>query len=216
VPARGDPASAQTAQPTSLVATTPDTPSTPRPGELFRLAAAVYLVLALLGLGGIGIARGGIPPALLLPALPWWVDVLAGAAAAALLLGAWWLVRRFALARELEARLRDRLGPLGPGEAYGLALLSGVAEEVFFRGALQPAIGMPVATLLFAVLHSGRGRAMLLWTASALVAGSLLGALMLWRGSLFAPILCHTLVNAVQLRRLLVVTAHGSAAPPAT
>jgi hypothetical protein len=198
------------------VATTPDVPHTPRPGEVFRLAAAVYLVLALLGLGGIGIARDGIPPALFLPASPWWVDVLAGVAAAALVLGGWWLARHFAIARELELRLRDRLGPLTVGEAHGLALLSGVAEEVFFRGALQPALGMPAATLLFAILHSGRGREMLLWTGSALAAGALLGELMLWRGSLFAPVLCHTLVNAVQLRRLLVVVARESAAPPAT
>ena len=44
----------------------------------------------------------------------------------------------------------------------------------------------------------------------ALAAGAVLGALVLWRGTLFAPILCHALVNAVQLRRLLV-----DAPPPA-
>jgi len=75
---------------------------------------------------------------------------------------------------------------------------------VFFRGAVQPAWGFYPATLIFAALHSGRGRAMMLWTTSALAAGAVLGALMLWRGSLFAPIVCHALVNAVQLRRLLV------------
>jgi membrane protease YdiL (CAAX protease family) len=63
--------------------------------------------------------------------------------------------------------------------------------------------------VLFAALHSGRGREMLLWAFSALVAGALLGALMLWRGTLFAPILCHALVNAVQLRRLLATPAAG-------
>jgi membrane protease YdiL (CAAX protease family) len=82
-------------------------------------------------------------------------------------------------------------------------LLSGIAEEVFFRGAVQAACGFLPATLLFAALHSGRGREMLLWTASALAAGALLGAMMLGRGTLFAPIVCHALVNAVQLRRLL-------------
>ena len=75
---------------------------------------------------------------------------------------------------------------------------------MFFRGAVQPAWGFYPATLIFAALHSGRGRAMMLWTTSALAAGAVLGALMLWRGSLFAPIVCHALVNAVQLRRLLV------------
>ena len=84
---------------------------------------------------------------------------------------------------------------------------------MFFRGAVQPAWGFYPATLIFAALHSGRGRAMMLWTTSALAAGAVLGALMLWRGSLFAPIVCHTLVNAVQLRRLLVAP---SAATPAS
>ena len=178
---------------------------TPRAGELFRLAAWVYLVLAVAGLAWIGIQRRGIPAALFLPARPdWWIDPLAGAGAAVVLLLVWWAVRRLPIARQLELTLRTRLGRLTVGEAYGLALLSGVAEEVFFRGAVQTAWGYPAATLLFAALHSGRGREMLLWTASALAAGSLLGALMLWRGTLFAPILCHALVNAVQLRRLLV------------
>lgn len=121
-----------------------------------------------------------------------------------MLLVTWWVARWIPLARELEATLRERLGPLTLGEAYGLAVLSGVAEEVFFRGALQPAWGFLPATVIFAVLHSGRGRAMALWTSSALAAGAVLGALMLCRGTLFAPILCHALVNAVQLRRLLV------------
>jgi uncharacterized protein len=160
------------------------------------------------------VQRGGIPAALFLPrAADWWIDPLAGLGAAAVLLFTWWLARLIPLSRELEATLRERLGPLTLGEAYGLALLSGVAEEVFFRGALQPAWGFYPATLIFAVLHSGRGRAMAFWATSALAAGAVLGALMLWRGTLFAPILCHVLVNAAQLRRLLV---RAPAAPPAT
>jgi membrane protease YdiL (CAAX protease family) len=69
---------------------------------------------------------------------------------------------------------------------------------------VQPAWGWLAATLLFGLLHSGRGRELLLWTASALLAGAALGGLMAWRGNLLAPILCHVAVNAVQLHRLLV------------
>ena len=181
----------------------------PRPGELFRLAAWAYLILAILGVGWIGLQHQGVPLALFLPARPVWLDPLAGGVAAALLLLLWQGTRRWSLARRLEERLRERLGPLTAAEAYGLALLSSVAEEVFFRGAMQPAWGFPAATLLFAGLHSGRGREMLVWTASALAAGALLGGLMLWRGTLCAPILCHALVNAVQLRRLLTRVAAG-------
>ena len=143
-----------------------------------------------------------------------WIDPLAGVAGAGALLLAWWAARRWGIARQLETTLRERLGPLTATEALGLALLSGVAEEVFFRGAVQPAWGFYPATLIFAALHSGRGRAMMLWTTSALAAGAVLGALMLWRGSLFAPIVCHTLVNAVQLRRLLVEPPPTPASTP--
>jgi len=163
----------------------------------------------------IGLRGHGIPASLFLPAAPyWWIDPLAGVAGAGALLLAWWAARRWGIARQLETTLRERLGPLTATEALGLALLSGVAEEVFFRGAVQPAWGFYPATLIFAALHSGRGRAMMLWTTSALAAGAVLGALMLWRGTLFAPIVCHALVNAVQLRRLLVREQPTSLSPP--
>jgi membrane protease YdiL (CAAX protease family) len=181
-----------------------------RPGDpartgagLFRLAAWVYLVLAVFGVGWIGVRHQGVPLALFLPAPPYWIDPCLGVAGATVPVLLWRAASGLRLARQLEARLRERLGALTSAEVYGLALLSGVAEEVFFRGAMQPAWGYVPATLLFAALHSGRGREMILWAFSALVAGALLGAIMLSRGTLFAPILCHALVNAVQLRRLL-------------
>ena len=178
---------------------------TPRSGELFRLASIVYLVLAVAGLLWIGWQRGAIPLALFLPPpREAWIDAFAGLGAAAALLAAWALARRWLpIAAALETRLRASLGPVSAAEAWGLALLSGVAEEVFFRGAMQPAWGWPAATLLFGLLHSGRGRELLVWTASALLAGAVLGGLMAWRGTLLAPILCHVAVNAVQLRRIL-------------
>jgi membrane protease YdiL (CAAX protease family) len=160
--------------------------------------------MAVGGLVWIGWQRRTIPLALFLPPAAPWVDLLAGVAAAGVLLGAWWLALRFVpLASRLEERLRGTLGPLAPHEAMGLAVLSGIGEEVFFRGAMQPQWGYLVTTVLFGVLHSGRGRELLLWSASALLAGAVLGALMEWRGNLLGPVVCHALVNAVQLSRIL-------------
>ncbi|HVS04089.1 MAG TPA: CPBP family intramembrane glutamic endopeptidase [Thermoanaerobaculia bacterium] len=176
----------------------------PRQGDLFRTAATLYLVLAVCGVVWIGWREQGVPWRLFVDPAWWWLDLLLGAATALLILGVWQVVRRLVpLASELEGRLRDLLGAVRREEAIGLALLSGVAEEVFFRGAVQPSWGYPLATVLFAVLHTGRGRAMWLWTAAALFAGALLGGLMLWRGTLLAPIVAHFLVNAIQLDRLL-------------
>ena len=163
----------------------------------------------------IGVQRRSIPLSLLVPRQEPWIDLLAGAGAALLLLLAWAAARRWLpIAAALEEKLRETLGPLSRGEALGLALLSGVAEEVFFRGAMQPVLGYAVTTAVFGVLHSGRGRELLVWTASALLAGALLGALMWWRGNLLAPIVCHVAVNAVQLRRILAAPAAGAPALP--
>jgi membrane protease YdiL (CAAX protease family) len=121
-------------------------------------------------------------------------------------------VRGLAAARELEQRLGGVLGALGGDDAVVLAVLSGISEELFFRGGVQGSWGFVAATLLFALLHSGPGRMFGLWTAFALVAGALFGGLMLWRGNLLAPVVAHVLVNAVNLRRLGAEAAARQAA----
>jgi membrane protease YdiL (CAAX protease family) len=181
---------------------TSPTPPLP-PGRLYRFAWGLYLVLALAGALWIGWRRGVIPLSLFFDRERWWLDLALGAAAGALLLGAWWGAERtFPLAKELEARLADALGSITASEAIALALLSGFAEELFFRGALQGTLGWAAATILFGVLHSGPGKAFRLWTLFALAAGALLGGIMAWRGNLLGPVVGHVLVNAVNLRRL--------------
>ena len=181
----------------------PSPPTPLPPGRLYRFAWGLYLVLALAGLLWIGLRRGVIPLSLFVDRRGRWIDLGAGLAAGLLLLGAWWGAERtFPLARELEARLGEALGPITPAEAVALALLSGFAEELFFRGALQGTLGWVAATILFGLLHSGPGKAFRLWTLFALLAGGVLGLLMEWRGNLLGPVAGHFLVNAVNLRRL--------------
>ncbi len=105
-------------------------------------------------------------------------------------------------ARELERQLGKLLGPLQPAEVVALALLSGFAEELFFRGAMQASWGFLITTALFALIHTGPGPAYRLWTLFAAVAGLVLGGLMLWRECLLAPVVAHVLVNGVNLGRL--------------
>ncbi|HEY0513175.1 MAG TPA: CPBP family intramembrane glutamic endopeptidase [Thermoanaerobaculia bacterium] len=181
----------------------PSPPTPLPPGRLYRFAWGLYLVLALAGLLWIGLRRGVIPLSLFVDLHGWWLDLAAGLGVGLLLLGAWWGAERtFPLARELEARLAEALGPLTGSEAIALALLSGFAEELFFRGALQGALGWAAATVSFALLHSGPGKAFRLWTLFALVAGALMGGLMAWRGNLLGPVVSHVLVNGVNLWRL--------------
>lgn len=105
-----------------------------------------------------------------------------------------------ALGRELA----DMLGKRSARECVVLAVASGVAEEVFFRGALQPVLGWLLASLVFGLVHFVPKRELLPWTGFALIAGLVLGALFESTGNLVAPIVAHVGINAVNLRRLVL------------
>lgn len=172
-------------------------------GQVVRTAWFFYLLLGLGGVVWVGWREEVIPLSLFFDPGGWWLDLALGVAAGLALLAAWNLgVRRLVGARQLEDRLGELLSGLTADEAVALALLSGIAEELFFRGAVQGSWGWVWATLLFGLLHSGPGRMFGLWTVFALVAGGLFGGLMVWRGNLLAPVVAHVLVNAVNLRRI--------------
>jgi membrane protease YdiL (CAAX protease family) len=111
-------------------------------------------------------------------------------------------VVRYGWARALEQDFRDRLGPLTARECWMLAAASSLGEELLFRGALMPAAGLGLSSVIFAVMHVGQFPRYLPWTASALVAGFGFGLLYRWSGDLTGPVLAHFLVNYLNLRRL--------------
>lgn len=181
------------------------------PGQLYRVAWAFYLILAIVGVVWIGLedrAEGpcgtdGLCLGLFIDPKRWPVDLLLGLAAAALIVAVWELVRwRVPLARALEERLARMVGFLRPDEAIAIALVSGFSEEFFFRGAVQGSLGWPLATALFALMHTGSGRALRLWTVYAGVAGLVFAGLTEWRHNLLAPIVAHAAINAFGLWRL--------------
>jgi CAAX protease family protein len=178
--------------------------SHPPAGRFYRLAWIFYLVLAIAGLVWIGLAGAGpIPLRLFVNLHGWPLDLALGAGAGLLLVAVWRLGRRFVpAARELNDLIAKLLAGLTRADALGLALLSGFAEELFFRGAVQGALGWIPATLLFGLLHTGPGRPFRLWTLFALAAGFLFAGLVLWRGNLLPAIVGHALVNAINLTEL--------------
>ena len=105
------------------------------------------------------------------------------------------------LSRMADA-LAVQLGSLSPPVTLAMALLSAVGEEWVFRGVLQPGLGWPTATLLFAVVHVPMERDLLAWP---FLAGGV-GLLLAWSfevsGGLMAPIGLHFAVNALNLRWL--------------
>jgi len=111
-----------------------------------------------------------------------------------------WAVARWSVARALHTSFRDVLGPLTSREIIILALASAVGEELLFRGALLPWIGLVPQAALFALLHIGPGRRFLFWTASAFVLGLACGELAKLTGDLGGVIAAHFTINFANLR----------------
>jgi len=111
--------------------------------------------------------------------------------------------RHLQWARDLHSSFHDLLGPLTGQEIVILALASAIGEEILFRGALLPWLGVWLQALVFALLHVGPGRRFLPWTLSALVLGLAFGWLATWLGSLGAPIAAHFAINFLNLRHIV-------------
>ncbi len=101
-------------------------------------------------------------------------------------------------------RISEELAPsLIDGASRGglvlVSIFSGVGEEAFFRGAVQQEFGLVAASFLFGLAHIGPDRRYLVWTAWAILAGFVFGALYEATGGLLAPALAHGAHNAATL-----------------
>lgn len=119
-----------------------------------------------------------------------------------------------AWAAKLSHEFRKLLGPITVAQAFVLAVTSGIAEEVFFRGFLQQVLtdvafvslpyadvlGLVAASVIFGLVHQGPDRKTFLpWTIFALVVGAALGGLYLVTGNLLAPVIAHFTINFLNL-----------------
>jgi len=105
------------------------------------------------------------------------------------------LVERAEWARALHLELKEMISPLSSAEIYILALASGFAEELFFRGAMQPVLGLFWTSLIFGAVHVGPKPLFFAWATWAFVLGLLLGLIFELTGVLWGPILAHVLIN---------------------
>lgn len=115
--------------------------------------------------------------------------------------------------RDLENEFATRLGNLSLEGVLRLALVSSVAEEIFFRGAFQPMLtdqlgsvtwGYVLTSIAFGVLHTGPHRAYFGWTLFATAAGFILGGTYLLTGNIIVPIIIHFTINAVNMWLIMV------------
>jgi membrane protease YdiL (CAAX protease family) len=140
-----------------------------------------------------------------------------GLAATAPLLVMLLLVDRFPVGplRGLKQTVDDSILPLfAESELAALAILSllaGIGEEMLFRGFLQTAIidslegptgiavGIGVSSLVFGLCHAITRT----YFFTATLIGVYFGLLLLWTGSLLAPIIAHTLYDFLALAYLV-------------
>ncbi len=106
---------------------------------------------------------------------------------------------RLEWARVLHREFHAVVHELSSREIFILALFSSLGEELFFRGALLPIVGLPLSSLLFAALHVRPQVRFLPWTLMSFIIGLGMGSMYLWLGDLGGPIVCHFTINLLNL-----------------
>ncbi len=169
-----------------------------------KTAALVYGGLAVLALA-LGYYRDNLdifhhPEAMVHGAFPLPGRILlGGAAGVAFGLGiAWWSrysVYRFQWAKTMHVEFRGLFGPLRGIDILAYAAFSAIAEEMFFRGALQPMLGNLLTSVIFGALHVGPGKKFLPWPFQAFAMGLAFGGLYWLAGDLSAPVTAHFTIN---------------------
>ena len=109
------------------------------------------------------------------------------------------LVHRFEWARVLHREFHALVHELSSKEIFTLALASSVGEELFFRGALLPVVGLWPSTALFALLHLRLQARFLPWTAMSFILGLAMGVMFIGLGDLSGPIAAHFTINLLNL-----------------
>ena len=123
-----------------------------------------------------------------------WVVVLVALMSVALLI--WWLG-----GAELLPTQPPPMVPWIAGLPIAVRLLvslsAGVVEETFFRGFLQPRMGVLLSTALFVLAHASYEQPLMLVGITLL--SLIYGLLVLWRQTIWPAIAAHTLFDALQL-----------------
>lgn len=97
--------------------------------------------------------------------------------------------------RQLEQSTRNLYSQLtSPAAAIVASVASGVSEEVLFRGAIQPRLGLITTAVVFGIIHSQYGIAYALISIGAV--GLVLGVYR-WKINTTAAIVVHTLYNLI-------------------
>ena len=172
---------------------------------LARRSTVVYGVMTVVGLALLHFAHKTLRRSLAVPTEPIeGLRLLAiGALGAGLLLVlSYFFEDWFESFRDLKTVIMRFLGPVSVPMAFYLALITAFGEELLFRGAMQPFLGLGLTSVLFGLLHLGKDGLVSAWSVWAFIAGLLLGWMYLETGSLWPPIIAHFGVNCLSILSL--------------
>lgn len=170
--------------------------------SLARVSTVVYSTMMLAGLALMRFWQDNLPGALTIPAD---TGERMRAGAAAIIAAAFLLTSSAALEgwspsfKRLKEMFMQLIGPAPWWVPLWLALLSSLGEEILFRGALQPTLGLIPASILFGLAHIGPDGKPGAWSLWAAGAGIVLGFTFQETGCLWPAIAAHFLVNGVSL-----------------
>jgi uncharacterized protein len=136
---------------------------------------------------------------------PWWyaASVAIGLLLALLIVATTRWVARFSWGQALQRDFRSLLGDASGREILILAGASAIGEELLFRGALVPWIGVVPQAVLFALLHVGPRRRHLLWTGWAFAMGAVLGIMAVVMGDVLGAVVAHFAINFANLHYIV-------------
>ncbi len=100
--------------------------------------------------------------------------------------------------------LMQMIGSATVPVALYLAFISAIGEELLFRAAVQPVLGLIGTSLLFGLLHLGPQGLISVWTLWAIISGLMLGWMFDSTGNLWPSLICHFMVNAVSMLTLRI------------
>ena len=104
--------------------------------------------------------------------------------------------------RPIRTLYRTTLRPLFAdvrlSDVVVISIAAGIGEELFFRGVLQPEIGLVAASIVFGLVHMG-GRGTFAFACWVAVMGLALGMLANVSEGLVAPIVAHTAYDAAAI-----------------
>ncbi|HYQ01182.1 MAG TPA: CPBP family intramembrane glutamic endopeptidase [Polyangiaceae bacterium] len=170
----------------------------------YLAASASAIAVALLWRGTLPFSYAG-EPWLALPALLEHVySLIIGLALGALVAFSTRIfVARYSWARNLHSELRPVARDLSAAGIVAVAAFSALGEELWFRGILQPWLGLWLQAAVFGIVHAQlRGPSRWAWISWATVMGLAFGVIFQLTGSLAGPIAAHALINCLNLSYL--------------